>query len=426
MASADSAAEGARPSVGPSGTPAMLNTPRVAVRTAITKAIFRRAKTIYADGLITLSYLAEADWPEFRSGLRRYAVLRARADVIRRNLDSAYVIVLLALLLAGSIVVSAVLDYDRNHAIILAVGCIAFFIAMAIESVIAQVAPPRMPRVCTLAVMVGVPAVITIGLLEVNGHGLHLPWQVLPKHGSRPADIITGGLAVCAAQMAIIAVCAVLIEIIDSAVNASFVRHRPDIMVTGTLINLLRNLHVVPRRFDTIHTRRLVCRDLEQAAVYLQTRLPAALRISDPVTKQELQQTFDDSAAFLRQQQVRVVLSEAATVSELPPVVARYIAVFTLGAYGYLPTAEPLSRRQVIMATVSRLIKTVIVAAIPIVCLTVARHYGVTLSGRLNNWAVLVALLWAVISLVSLAGPAYRGKLDERSSMLSVLRKNQD
>jgi hypothetical protein len=78
------------------------------------------------------------------------------------------------------------------------------------------------------------------------------------------------------------------------------------------------------------------------------------------------------------------------------------------------------------MAKTYRLIKTVAAAVIPIGCVIVARHYGITLSGRLNNWVVFVALLWAVIALVSLVGPPYRGKLDERSSILSLLRKERD
>ncbi len=404
----------------------LLKAPQAAIRDATLKATFKHAKEIYSAGLLTLFYVAEADWPNVRAGLRRYAVVRARADVVRGYLANAYLGALIALLLGGTIWVSALLDYSGKPAVLFIVPVLAFFVTMAILSVIVELTPSGTARLSTLAVMLVTPVAIVGVTLAVDHGSFQRPWDVVPRHDGQVAAAIVAGIALCAAQIAIVAVSVVLIVIIDAAVNTSLAKRRPDIIVTGTLIRLLRNLHSTPQRSDSVRVKALVCRDLEQVAVYLQIKLPAALALPDPVTRENLRLHCDDAAAYLRQLQVRVALGDDSTASDLPEIVARYIAIFASSEYGLLPTVAGATRKRAAIRKVLLATKTLLVAVIPIGCVIAARHFGVTLAGPLNDAVILVALLWAAVNLVSIVGPGYRARIEDMNDLVSIFRKDGD
>lgn len=426
MATADSATEGDRPRARRRETAVLLKATQAPIRDATLKATFKRAKEIYAYGLITLFYIDEADWPNVRAGLRRYAVVRARADVVRGYLANAYLGALIALLLGGTIWVSALLDYSRKPAVLFTVPVVAFFVTMAILSVIVELTPSGTARLSTLAVMLLTPVAIIGVTLAVDHGSFQRPWDVVPRHDGQVAAAIVAGIALCAAQIAIVAVSMVLIVIIDAAMDTSLAKRRPDIVVTGTLIRLLRNLHRAPQRFDSVRVKGLVCRDLEQVAVYLQIRLPAALAVPDPLTRENLRLHCDDAATYLRQLQVRVALGDDSTASDLPVIVARYIAIFALSEYGLLPTMAAATFKRAVTARVFRVTKKLLVAVIPIGCVIAARHFGVTLAGPLDDVVVLVALLWAAVNLVSIVDPGYRARIEDMNDLVSIFRKDGD
>jgi len=300
---------------------------------------------------------------------------------------------------------------------------VAFFITMAILSVIVELTPSGTPRLSTLAAMLLAPAALLCGTIAIEGGSFQRPWDVLEKHDGPVVKLITGGIAVCAAQLAIIAVSLLLMVITDTAVTAALAKRRPDIRVTGTLITLLRNLHKAPYRFDTVRVKGLVCQDLEHVAVYVQTRLPGALALSDSGTRESLRQRCADAAAYLRQLQVRVALSDASTVSDLRVIVAHYVAIFTVSEYGLLP-AETAAGRRGVLASIFRVTRTLVLAVIPIGCLIAARKFGVTLARPVNDEVVLVTLLWAAINLVSIIDPAYRARIEDMNNVVSIFKRD--
>lgn len=388
--------------------PSKSGAPHEIIRAAISRAVFKRAKEIYSDGLIALFYVREDDWPGLRAGLRRYAVARARADVIGGHLGNAYAGVLAALLTGGSIWVGMLLDYASNPIAFFVVAGAAFLATMAIVGAIADTVPSGMLQFYTLAVMLLTSVAIISGTIFVDRQGLQHPWDPLPKHGGPLATMIAGGFVMCAAQVAIIALSLLAIGITDFAIASAFARRRPDIVITGTLITLLRNLHRSPQRFDTVHVKGLVCRDLERLALYLQPR------------------AGDGAAGYVRLLQARVTMSEGSIVPELRAAIAHYVAVFTVGNYGLLPTGNAGAAKRKTWAKIYRATKALIVAVIPIGCLIAARAYGIRLSGPLSDAVVVIALLWAAIGLLSVLDPAYRARMDGMSKVTLIFQRIDD
>ena len=70
--------------------------------------------------------------------------------------------------------------------------------------------------------------------------------------------------------------------------------------------------------------------------------------------------------------------------------------------------------------------RNVVVAVIPVACLIGAKFAGVTLSGQLANWAIIVAVAWAAISLIAAFDPAYRAKINDIRSIASIIRGSDE
>ena len=269
------------------------------------------------------------------------------------------------------------------------------------------------------------PVAILAITLAANGRSFERPWQILPEHGGKLADIITGGSAICATMIAVLCVCVVVASLAIIILTGPIARRRPDIEVTRLLISLVRRLHRSPRSFDTVRVKTIVCWNLEQTAIYLQSKLPAALALTDPFAKKGLQEKCDDGAAYLRQLQVRVALANDSTLSELRIAAATYVAILIESRYGLLPTEKSAVFRQTRAQRTNRLLKTLLVAVIPIGCLIGVRYAGVKLSGPLYDWVVIVALLWAAISFISLIDPTYKSRIDDMGNILSVFRQDR-
>jgi hypothetical protein len=64
----------------------------------------------------------------------------------------------------------------------------------------------------------------------------------------------------------------------------------------------------------------------------------------------------------------------------------------------------------------------VLVAIVPIGCLIGAKLAGLKLSGQLADWAIIVAVAWAAITLISILDPAYKAKIDDIRNIVSIMR----
>jgi hypothetical protein len=234
---------------------------------------------------------------------------------------------------------------------------------------------------------------------------------------------MTGGAVICAAVIAFFPVSLVIATAISSLLIDRIIGRRPEMQITRLLFRLVFELHATPRWFDSVTGKAAICDYLEGAAEYLQVKLPSALSLADPFAKSSLQEKCNDSAAYLRKLQVQVVLADDSTLSDLQVIVARYIAIFIESKYGLLPTEASSGFRQTMMQKIIRILKTLLIAIIPIGCLVGIRYAGIKLSGPLNDWVIIVALLWAIVSFISLMDPAYKSRIEDMSNILSAFRR---
>jgi hypothetical protein len=68
------------------------------------------------------------------------------------------------------------------------------------------------------------------------------------------------------------------------------------------------------------------------------------------------------------------------------------------------------------------LARTVIVSIIPLACIIGLRYTDLKLSPGLTGWAVVIALAWAAITLVSAVDPLYKARLGDFRDLISAIR----
>jgi hypothetical protein len=112
-------------------------------------------------------------------------------------------------------------------------------------------------------------------------------------------------------------------------------------------------------------------------------------------------------------------------MSELRETVAGCITAILRGEYDLLPSSDsaPAAKRSM-MRHISTSIRAIAVGAIPIGCIVGVRYAGLPLSAEFFNWAIIVAVGWAAITLISIIDPLYKARLADIRDFIAVVRGN--
>ena len=266
-------------------------------------------------------------------------------------------------------------------------------------------------------------AVAVLGITQKIAHrNLIYVWRAMPSDGGSLTRTLTDGAAFGGTQLALVAMGETAFSLVSYFYILRTLRWNPDFPVIAALIALLRRLHSSPASLNRTGSKAAICKRLEYLAVYFEQRFPARLALSDQFARAALQKKCDSGAAYLRDLQVRVALSDGSTLQELRNDVARHIAIIVLGSYGSLPHGTPRTSKPRRSYQLASLCRTLLVAAIPICSIIGARYAGLRLTHDFGSWAIAAALIWAAISIIPVIDPMYKIKMQDFNSILRIAR----
>jgi len=166
------------------------------------------------------------------------------------------------------------------------------------------------------------------------------------------------------------------------------------------------------------------CRCLEAAAKKLQYDLPRSIVTLSPYAKAQLQLHCKLAANQLRAMQVQLVLSGSGTLEDLRAETFIYVEAIATGQYGDLPVCD----QEVQLGKLKRLTiigKEIIVALVPLVILFLLRYFKLSFSAGFENWAIVAAVIWALVGFISMLDPHYRSRISDVQTVISMLRGRQ-
>ena len=131
------------------------------------------------------------------------------------------------------------------------------------------------------------------------------------------------------------------------------------------------------------------------------------------------------AAVAIRELEIRIAFADSSKFAAVQEVIAHVVEVICTGTYDVTIGAgfefEQVAR-PALSSRVKSASKTIVVGIIPIAVILGLRYGGIELSSQFNNWAVAVAVVWAVITFVSALDPLYSNKLRTIQDFISALR----
>jgi hypothetical protein len=397
----------------------MANFLRSAIRNRRITIIFRRAKKIYGDALITLQYSKSDDMEVLRNRLRRYAVLSAGWQVREQFLLMSIYIPLVVIWYGFMFAVYFGLEKGTNFLVGFIAAIFVPVLIVYLTKPILRISKQFITQFFSLLLL----ALIIFGSTMVASHTPHKPWIVIPNasHLTLGSVLIDGFILLAVATVSFAAV-GLLAAVMEALVTTPARKRNSNIVIVNTLVDVLKTIVRKTSRSNDMATRARICNRLQYAAIYLEEGIPYALALPDPSTRQALQRKLTSAAAYLREIQLWVALAKDEAQNDTRDAVAHYIELIVQGKYGSLPDGT-LTRLE--GSKVSKLVgfsRTLAVAILPFGCLIGAQYAGLKLSSDFTGWAIVIALAWAAITLISAIDPLYKARLKDMQDLIAAVR----
>jgi hypothetical protein len=259
---------------------------------------------------------------------------------------------------------------------------------------------------------------IAVAITNSDNHWNQLPTlQALSAH-----SFIATVLVLLSINAALFWVSDLASTVIPALIIESMQRRHPDTLIIETLLEILQLLSGKNSAFRDLRTKEGICSILRFTANYIENGILRNISVPDPAIRKALQDKLSGSASYLREMQIKVILSKDGTEADLSNSISSYIKMVALGFYESLPVgnleASPRGKVQRLLGFV----RILIVALIPFSCLVIARYAGLVLSSDFTGWAVVVSLAWAAITLVSAIDPLYKSRLQDVRDLMSAIR----
>jgi hypothetical protein len=198
-------------------------------------------------------------------------------------------------------------------------------------------------------------------------------------------------------------------------------RNAPRYNLIHELILVLMRLTEGGAKFSHNETKRYIISHLEQSAICLSIGIPKSAALPTLANRAILQEKCSGAANAIRALQVGVALPDSKTQEHLETVVLETTVAVAHDTLDSLPretASDNIGRRSRVM----QVVRTVIVSIVPLVVLLTMRYAGLRLSSAFNNWAIIIAIIWAVITILSLLDPLYESRLKVMGDFISTIR----
>jgi tetratricopeptide (TPR) repeat protein len=238
--------------------------------------------------------------------------------------------------------------------------------------------------------------------------------------------VLTGKVLLAVAVMSLARLVAgVVVRLVESVGRGRLERHDTRAAALVELLELQRDLGVVVRRNDMQWRRRWV-QQLQRTAAGLERDLPDAFGFTDPLTATRLRDGAHRVAARVRALEYDVATAPEGAWDQVGDAVRSMVSALATGDLHRLWSAQPppaegkpynRSRRERILW----IIRTVVIAALPLAVVLTATPW-LRFNESIGNWARLIAVGWALLSVLFHVDPAFREKVGTMLTMISLGR----
>ena len=200
-------------------------------------------------------------------------------------------------------------------------------------------------------------------------------------------------------------------------------RRCPDYAATEQLGFALEHLAMRGIKASSLDNRNHAIIHLENAAFLINNGVPRKLTASNMLAQSTLRERCALAAEAIRELEIKVAFADMGDLEEIRKITTHVVTAICLGTYDIHPQGN-LS--QVPHLSLTRKIRhasrTLLIGIIPIAVIISLRYGGIKLSSQFNNWAVAIAILWAVIVFVSALDPLYTSRLKAVQDFVSAFR----
>jgi hypothetical protein len=354
-----------------------------------------------------------------RSGLRHYAVMHGRMKAMERLIIEPLTQIVAMIGLSVYITASVILANHENIPMPF-VGALGGFCASVVILFACVYALPGRTKVPAFS---SSPILTTIAALAIKDSLLRNQWPAATEGtpGSKLAREAAYLLFMTSAFSVIMIAMTSIIVLADAIVIGRYRRRCAHVGLLDLLIQARRSLIEHDARMSDPSFKSYVLSILERSAIKVENDLGRSVFPSDPRLQSEIMNTMRQAAAELRAMQLRLALSDYNTMREVRDGVTSFIFAVASGSYALLPTAAlPTSRgksRKVVAVG-----REVIISVTPLAVLAASKYLRLDISPGVWNWAVIISLIWAAITLISLLDPLYKSKIADLRDIISIIR----
>jgi hypothetical protein len=405
--------------------PGKLRYPSVFVKQQFISDVFAISKHLYKNARISLEY---CDDPAIRSaarrGLQRNAVVTAyrimKVQIAARLISLAEVIVG-GLFVAAFAAVLAKLEHMPTALLKTGAGVA---IALMISGNIGDLVPDEMrqaTKVITALVLV------SSGVLLIDPTLQRGPWYTLTHH-VRPGIVTSISYVLVTASITLIVIVlgSVLLSLILAGIAEDPNNKYTTVDLIGGLVYILYRLDKHPALIRDLKFKSQLASDIEVEATFLQNRVPQSLALTDLSAKSEFQDKCRNAATALRAIQTTIAVNGESAIEGIKRTVAQYIVAIATGNYALLPDADAPSLEEYKKELHTDIVKSLASGFAPLTLVIIAHHLDPAFSGVYNSMAIVVALLWAVMSGLPLIDPRFKAKVAELQRVVSTFRQKSE
>jgi hypothetical protein len=197
----------------------------------------------------------------------------------------------------------------------------------------------------------------------------------------------------------------------------------PDYAATEELGLALMHLAMQGIKVGSLDNRNETIRHLENAAFLIVNGVPKKLGAPNALAQATLRGKCSSAASAIRELQTEVAFADIRALDGVRESIVNDIMAVCLGTYDIRPQGSLSQTPHLSLARkIGHASRTLLIGIIPLAVILSLRYGGIRLSPQFNNWAISVAILWAVIVFISSLDPLYTSRLRAVQDFISAFR----
>jgi hypothetical protein len=248
-------------------------------------------------------------------------------------------------------------------------------------------------------------------------------WHVMPKVSQW--TYLLGLIMVLSFYTSLVAI--PFFVLVAQAVSRHVLHVYPNYAALEELGLVIEHLDMRGVKARSLNNRNDAILHLEYAAILIQIGVPRKFSAPNAITQSILRKKCETAAAAIRELEAKIAFADKGLENNIRESIAVVAASICLGTYDVQPQDDlnQVSHASFIRK-IGRASRTAVIGMLPIAVILTFRYADIKLSPQFNNWAIAIAIIWAVVTFVSALDPLYAKRLKDVQSFVSAFRGGTD